>query len=118
MDDDDESSTTSPIVRADIHLHDPPVEEEVEHSGIPTPQLNPKGIEAPGLGVMLLFHCLKNFFADVTPSVSSSPGKLIKCLTAMGCSLGTFEVCVLTHIALRMFIMQVLASQLYFLHGQ
>jgi hypothetical protein len=28
---------------------------------------------------------------------------------------GTFEVCVLTHNALRMFIMQVLASQLHFL---
>ncbi len=28
---------------------------------------------------------------------------------------GTFEVCVLTHVALRMFIMQVLASQLHFL---
>ena len=28
---------------------------------------------------------------------------------------GTFEVCVPTHVALRMFIMQVLASQLHFL---
>ena len=28
---------------------------------------------------------------------------------------GTFEVCVLTHVALRMFIVQVLASQLHFL---
>ena len=28
---------------------------------------------------------------------------------------GTFEVCVVTHVALRMFIMQVLASQLHFL---
>ena len=28
---------------------------------------------------------------------------------------GTFEVCVLAHVALRMFIMQVLASQLHFL---
>ncbi len=31
---------------------------------------------------------------------------------------GIFEVCVLTHVALRMFIMQVLASQLHFLASQ
>ena len=43
VDDEDERSSTSPIVHADIHLREPLVEDETEHSGIPTPQLNQKG---------------------------------------------------------------------------
>ena len=43
VDDEDESSTTSPVVHTDIHLREPLGEEEMEHSGIPTPQLNQRG---------------------------------------------------------------------------
>ncbi|CAB3988135.1 Hypothetical predicted protein [Paramuricea clavata] len=41
IDDDDESST-SPIARPDIHFRGTQGEEDAEHSGIPTPQLNQK----------------------------------------------------------------------------
>ena len=51
--DDDEESNTSPIVRSDIQFRSPQGEEEAEHSGIPTSQLNQKG-EVPALFLSLV----------------------------------------------------------------
>ena len=90
----------------------------------------------PGRLVELLRYCAANVYALVVynkdngrivlklhklPSALSAPVFAFFCrchrieINRKATRVGTFEVCVSTHVSLRMFIMQVLASQLPFL---
>ena len=69
--DDEHEPSSSPIFHMDVHLLEPPVEDETEHSGIPTPQLNQKDYAFVSHSEVLNLSC--------NPEVGSNLKFVISC---------------------------------------